>query len=109
MKVSRTVLKRVQGRNPLFLSDEFIKINKEIYVRLKLIDAHTRMIINDNFIPKNQFNKEYIEKFFRQYTDGIKLETIITDGYSPYNGIIEKLGAKHQLCTFHLMNNLMTN
>ena len=88
---------------------EFIKINKEIYVRLKLIDAHTRMIINDNFIPKNQFNKEYIEKFFRQYTDGIKLETIITDGYSSYNEIIEKLGAKHQLCTFHLMNNLMTN
>ena len=89
--------------------EEFIKINKEIYVRLKLIDAHTRMIINDNFIPKNQFNKEYIEKFFRQYTDGIKLETIITDGYSSYNEIIEKLGAKHQLCTFHLMNNLMTN
>ena len=31
--------------------EEFIKINKEIYVRLTLIDAHTRMIINDELIP----------------------------------------------------------
>ena len=89
--------------------EEFIKISKEIYVRLTLIDAHTRMIINDELIPKNQFNKEYIEKFLRQSTDGIKLETIITDGYSVYREIIKKLGAKHQLCTFHLMHTLMTD
>ena len=89
--------------------EEFIKISNEIYVRLTLIDAHTRMIINDELIPKNQFDKEYIEKFLRQSTDGIKLKTIITDGYSAYKEIIKKLGAKHQLCTFHLMHNLMTD
>ena len=89
--------------------EEFIKINKEIYVRLTLIDAHTRMIINDELIPKNQFNKEYIEKFLRESTTGIKLNTIITDGHSSYKEIIKKIGAKHQLCTFHLMQNLMTN
>ena len=89
--------------------EEFIKINKEIYVRLTLIDAHTRMIINDEFIPENQFNKEYIEKFLKDSTNGIKLDTIITDGHSSYKEIIKKLNAKHQLCTFHLMQNLMTD
>lgn len=89
--------------------EEFIKINKEIYVRLTLIDAHTRMIINDELIPKNQFNKFYIEKFLNESTEGIELNTIITDGHSSYREIIDKLGAKHQLCTFHLMHNLMTD
>lgn len=89
--------------------EEFIKINKEIYVRLTLIDAHTRMIINDELIPKYQFDKEYIEKFLKESTKGIKLDTIITDGHSSYREIIKKLNAKHQLCTFHLMHNLMTD
>ena len=87
--------------------EEFIKINKKIYVRLALIDVHTKMIINDELIPKDQFNKEYIKKFLKESTDGIKLKTIITDGYRSYPEIIERLGAKHQLCTFHIMQNLM--
>lgn len=89
--------------------EEFIKINKEIYVRLTLIDAHTRMIINDELIPEHQFNKYYIEKFLKESTEGLELKTIITDGHSSYREIIDKLGAKHQLCTFHLMHNLMTD
>ena len=88
--------------------EEFIKISNKIYVRLALIDVHTKMIINDELIPKKQFNKEYIETFLKQSTDGIKLNTIITDGHRSYPEIIERLGAKHQLCTFHIMQNLMT-
>lgn len=88
--------------------EEFIKISKKIYVRLALIDACTKMIINDELIPKNQFNKEYIEKFLKESTEGIKLNTIITDGHRSYPEIIKRLGAKHQLCTFHIMQNLMT-
>lgn len=88
--------------------EEFIKISKKIYVRLALIDAHTKMIINDELIPKEQFNKEYIEKFLKESTREIKLNTIITDGHRSYPEIIKRLGAKHQLCTFHIMQNLMT-
>ena len=88
--------------------EEFIKIGNKIYVRLALIDAITRMIINDELIPKTQFNKEYIEKFLTESTEGIELNTIITDGHRSYPEIIERLGAKHQLCTFHIMQNLMT-
>lgn len=87
--------------------EEFIKISNKIYVRLALIDAHTKMIINDELIPKDKFNKEYLEKFLKESTRGIKLNTIITDGHRSYPEIIERLGVKHQLCTFHIMQNLM--
>ena len=40
---------------------EFIKISDKIYVRLALIDAHTKMIINDELIPKDQFNKNTLK------------------------------------------------
>ena len=65
------------------------------------------MIINDELIPKDQFNKEYIEKFLKESTRGIKSNTIITGGHQSNPEIIERLGAKHQLCTFHIMQNLM--
>ena len=37
--------------------EEFIKINKEIYVRMTIIDAHTRLIINDQIIMREEFTK----------------------------------------------------
>ena len=87
--------------------EEYIKINKEIYVRLSLIDAHTRIIINDILITKDQFNKEYIKSFFTTSLNGFTIDTIITDGHSAYPQIIDEIGAKHQLCRFHIMENLM--
>lgn len=59
-------------------------------------------------IGEKTFGKDYIEKFLKESTEGITLKTIITDGHTSYKEIIEKLDAKHQLCTFHLMQNLMT-
>ena len=87
--------------------EEYIKINKEVYVRLSLIDAHTRIIINDILITRDQFNKEYIKSFFITSLKGFPLDTIITDGYRAYPQIIDEIGAKHQLCRFHIMENLM--
>jgi len=87
--------------------EEYIKINKEVYVRLSLIDAHTRIIINDILITKDQFNKEYIKSFLIISLNGYPLDTIITDGYRAYPQIIDEIGAKHQLCRFHIMENLM--
>lgn len=87
--------------------EEYIKINKEVYVRLSLIDAHTRIIINDILITKDQFNKEYIKSFLIISLNGYPLDTIITDGYRAYPQIIDEIGAKHKLCRFHIMENLM--
>ena len=87
--------------------EKYIKINKEVYVRLSLIDAHTRIIINDILITRDQFNKEYIKSFLINSLTGFPLDTIITDGYQAYPQIIDEIGAKHQLCRFHIMENLM--
>ena len=87
--------------------EEFIKISKEIYVRMTIIDAHTRLIINDQIIKKEDFTKETIKKYFKESLKGLKLNTIITDGYSAYPEIIEEIRAKHHTCTFHMMQRLM--
>jgi len=86
--------------------EEFIKINKEIYVRMTIIDAHTRLIINDQIIRRDEFTKQTIKKYFKESFKGLKLNTIITDGYGAYPEIIE-IGAKHHSCTFRIMQGLM--
>ena len=87
--------------------EEFIKINKEIYVRMTIIDSHTRLIINDQIIRREEFTKETIKKYFKESFKGLKLNTIITDGYGAYPEIIEEIGAKHHTCTSHIMQGLM--
>lgn len=74
---------------------------------MTIIDAHTRLIINDQIIRKEEFTKETIKKYFKESLKGLKLNTIITDGYSAYLEIIEEIGAKHHSCTFHIMQRLM--
>ena len=51
--------------------EEFIKINKEIYARLTIIDAHTRVIINDQLYRKEEFNKKLIKKFITESLEGL--------------------------------------
>ena len=87
--------------------EEFIKINGDVYVRLSLIDADTYIIIKDIIIPKDEFNKEFIKRFLSESLNGLELNTIITDGHRSYPEIIDELGAKHQLCSFHIMQRLM--
>lgn len=74
---------------------------------MTIIDAHTQLIINDQIIRKEEFTKETIKKYFKKSLKGLKLNTIITDGYSVYPEIIEEIGAKHHSCTFHIMQRLM--
>ena len=113
IKKEKEILKQIKKLNIksseyYCYDEEFIKINKEIYARLTIIDAHTRVIINDQLYRKEEFNKKLIKKFITESLEGLKLNTIITDGFSAYSEIIEEIGAKHQTCTFHLMQNLMT-
>ena len=44
---------------------------------------------------------------FKESFKGLKLNTIIIDGYGDYPEIIEEIGAKHHTCTFHIMQGLM--
>ena len=88
--------------------EEFIKINKSVYVRMTIIDYETKIIINDQIISKDKFQQKTIQKFLKESLKGLKIDTIITDGNKAYEDIIKDLGAKHQKCVFHIMQNLMT-
>ena len=87
--------------------EEFIWIKHQPYARLTIIDTKFRIIIADIVIPRQYFTAEYIKQFLEVSLDGLKVDTIITDGYRAYPEIIESLGAKQQRCTFHVMKNLM--
>ena len=87
--------------------EEFIWIKHQPHVRLTIIDNKSRIIIADVVIPREYFTAKYIKQFFKVSLDGLKVDTIITDGYRAYPEIIESLGAKQQRCTFHVMKNLI--
>ena len=53
------------------MTKNYIKINKEVYARLSLIDSHNRIIINDILVHKSEFDKEYIKKFFKESLNGL--------------------------------------
>ena len=53
------------------MTKNYIKINKEVYARLSLIDSHNRIIINDILVHKSELDKEYIKKFFKESLNGL--------------------------------------
>lgn len=108
--------------------EEFIGNKNQKYVRLSLIDTNTRVIINDQKIPKEQFNSQFIEIFLTYslkdlsiYKDptrlnpshplllpDLKKDVIVTDGDKSYPKILEKLGVEQHLCAFHKIMNQRT-
>jgi len=87
--------------------EEFLWIKHQPYVRLTLLDAQNKLIIEDTVIPRELFTKNYIKLFLETSLENLEVNTIITDGYNAYASIIEDLGFNHQRCTFHSMKNLM--
>ena len=75
--------------------------------RLTILDTKFRIIIADVIIPREYFCADYIKQFLTVSLQGLKVDTIITDGYRAYPEIIESIGAKQQRCSFHVMKNLM--
>ena len=108
--------------------EEFLGDKNHKYVRLSLIDANTKVIINDHKIPKELFDSYYMETFLKYslkdlsvYSDptrsnprhplllpDLKKEVIVTDGDRAYPKILEKLCLKQHLCAFHKIMNQRT-
>ena len=87
--------------------EEFLWIKHQPYVRLTLLDAENKLIIEDSVIPREFFTKKFIKDFLKTSLENLEVKTIITDGYRAYASIIDDLGFNHQRCTFHAMKNLM--
>jgi hypothetical protein len=102
LKYSNEELSGVYGYD-----EQFPSVNGESRVRLALLDVNTNIILNQWVVK--EFKTETVEKFLNMSLKDKRIETIVTDGYSAYDQIIGDLNAKHQLCTFHIMHNLMTD
>ena len=108
--------------------ESFFFINGEKYVRTTSIDNKNHMILNDQIIKAEDFDKYFIELFMTYslkdltaYSNpyipnpkhplllrDLKKDTMITDGYTAYVSIIENLQMDHQKCVFHKMMNQRT-
>ena len=84
--------------------EEYLHENGEKIVRLAIIDAVTNLIINDQVMLQEDFDKEFLEIFLKYSLEGLPKKALVTDSYSAYPGIIEKICINHQLCIFHILN-----
>ena len=88
--------------------EEYLYENGEKIVRLAIIDAVTNLIINDQIMLQKDFDKEFLEIFLKYSLEGLPKKILITNGYSAYPTIIEKICINHQLCIFHIIKNKRT-
>jgi len=80
--------------------EQYIKIEGRKRYRLTLFDALLNIPIAEEIAEKIDYTTVY--NFLKSVLADKPLITITTDHKRLYNGIIEKLGALHQLCIFHL-------
>ena len=97
----------IQFSGIVHYGEEYLWIKHQPYVRLTLLDAKNKLIIEDTVIPRHNFSKNYIKLFLEASLEDLEVKTIVTDGYHAYSGIVEELGFNHQRCSFHSMKNLM--
>lgn len=78
-------------------------LNIKKYVRLTIIDANCRVVLQDIVVPAYEFNKKFIENFLTESIENFEIDTIVTDGYRAYQEIIDNLRVKQHRCIFHAM------
>ena len=87
--------------------EQVLWVDNCIKLRMTLLCATTNLIILDEVVDGENFDKNTIKKFLKESLAGLELKAIITDGHRAYPSIIEALGAIHQKCVFHKMQTLM--
>ena len=89
--------------------EQYVFVNKELYMRMTLIDQYSKVILYEYLVSYDDFNNQTIENFLKTAINVHPLKAIITDGRKSYKSIIEATGSIHHRCYFHVMQNLMTN
>ena len=99
-----------QKKAELIEIENKIRLNRQTvyYHESTYADSVTNLIINDQVMLQEDFDKEFLEIFLKYSLEGLPKKVLITDGYSAYPGIIEKICINHQLCIFHIIKNKRT-
>lgn len=84
--------------------EQFLRLNGVRHYRLTLYDAILDIPVSEKIvrrrIPRN--TKEFIE----ESTKNKPFICLTTDLFPIYRNVTDKLGVKHQLCTFHLFKTI---
>ena len=88
--------------------EQYVFVNKKLYLRLTLIDYHNKLIMGDLLVCEEDYNNQTIQEFLEESLKDQPVEVIVTDGRKGYKSIIEAVGAIQHRCFFHIMQNLMT-
>ena len=100
-------IKNIEPSGYYNYDEEYTFIERNLYLRMTFLDNKTRQIIGKELVNFKDFNPTLLKKFFNDNLQYIKKDTIITDGYKPYQEIIKEMNLKHQLCAFHNLSNFM--
>lgn len=87
--------------------EQYIFINNILFLRMTIIDNNTNLIINEDIVSHEDFDKDTIKIFLEDSLKDLDIISITTDGNNAYPNIVEALGAIHNRCVFHVMKNLM--
>jgi len=90
------------------IDEQFPFVNGEQRARPVIMDVHTNIILNDTILPIEELDEDFKEKFLKSTLKEKFIKGIVSDGDKSYATIIDKMEVPHQLCTFHLMQNLMS-
>ena len=88
--------------------EQYVFVNKKLYLRLTLIDYHSKLIMGDSLVCEEDYNNQSIQEFLEKSLKDQPIKVIVTDGRKGYKSIIEAVGAIQHRCFFHIMQNLMT-
>ena len=94
---------KIEPTGTYHYDEEYLHENGIQTVRLAIIDAVTNLIINNQVINQEDFDKESIETFLKYSLKGLPKKILITDGHTAYPPIIEEICMKQQLCIFHII------
>ena len=75
-------------------------------IKLTAMDSVTGQVYDFCVATKEEFDQEFVKTFLKPLIDEFEIKVVVTDGDNMYPGVLEELGVEHQLCGFHIMQNL---
>lgn len=107
-KIQKEILNlKIEPSGVYHYDEQYEFIDTELYLRMTILDNKNNLIIKEKLVSHKEFDKKTIQNFLENSLEGYPLKAIITDGNNSYPSIIESLGAIHQNCVFHKLQNLM--
>ena len=96
----------IEFSDVLSYDEQYVKVMGEWMFKLTAMDSVTGHVYDFCVATKEEFNQEFVKSFLKPLVDEFKINVVVTDGDNMYPAVLDELGVEHQLCGFHIMQNL---